>query len=297
MLIKISAYILTKNEEKYIRRCLESIKNVVDEIIIVDGYSADRTVDICREYTDKIYLHKFSGSFAEERTFAVSKTSHEWILQIDADETLSNELASNLRCLAQFNECVAHSFARRNYYDKDGKKWTKHAYFPDYQPRLFKKDKLRYNLNRTIMEEAIIDGKIKYAPFEMYMNHYVPNKYSFSNFKNQHLRSVKLQSKWNKSNQPKIFYFLKIPMVYLYHFLKLSLSSKWYLDGIIGLRASSIMAFYVIMVNYYTIFDDDRLPLLLFKLCELNDPIQKQIDNDYKIKIYEELGVKSTSPD
>ena len=68
MTAKISACIITKNEEKHIRKCLESIKNVVDEIVIVDGYSIDKTIDICKEYTDKIYIQKFSGSFAEEVT-------------------------------------------------------------------------------------------------------------------------------------------------------------------------------------------------------------------------------------
>lgn len=288
MPIKISAYILTKNEERYIRNCLESIKDVVDEIIIVDGHSVDKTIDICKEYTDKIYLHKFSG-FAKERTFALSKTAHEWILQIDADETLSEKLQSELRGLTQYNEYVAHSFARRNYYDKDRKKWTKHAYFPDYQPRLFKKDSLRHDISRTTLEVVIIDGKIRYAPFDLYINHYVPNKYEFSNFKNQYLRSTKLQGKWHIPNKPKIFYILIMPFVFIHHFLKMGLFAKWYLDGIVGLKASSIMAFYMVIVNYYTAFDDDRIPLLFLKMFETNDIVQKKIDNDYKVKMWKEL--------
>ncbi|MCK5602885.1 glycosyltransferase family 2 protein [Candidatus Pacearchaeota archaeon] len=289
MTAKISACIITKNEEKHIRKCLESIKNVVDEIVIVDGYSIDKTIDICKEYTDKIYIQKFSGSFAEERTTSVSKASHDWILQIDADETLSEKLQTYLRDLTQYNKYVAHSFARRNYYDKEGTKWTKHAYFPDYQPRLFKKDKLKYDISRTIMEEAIIDGKIRYAPFDLYLNHYVPYKYSYSNFKNQHLRSVKLQAKWTERTKPKAYYILKMPFVYFHHFFNLSIYNRWYLDGIIGLKAASIMAFYMVMVNYYTAFEDDKIPISFLKLFEKNDPLQKQIDNEYKIKIWEDL--------
>lgn len=290
--IKISAYILTKNEQKYIRNCLESIKNVVDEIIILDGYGTDKTIDICKEYTDKIYFHKFAGSYAEERTIALSKTGYDWVLQIDADETLSEQLQDELRNLTQYEGYIAHSFVRRNYYDKDGKKWTKHAYFPDYQPRLFKKDKLKYNLSRTVMEEAIIDGKIRYSPFNLYMNHYVPNKYSYSNFKNQHLRSIKLQAKWTKRTKPKFFYLFKMPFVYLHHFLKMSFFSKWYLDGIIGLKASSIMALYMVMVNYYSAFEDDRIPLLFLKIFEINNSYQKQLDKLYyydQIKPWEDL--------
>lgn len=286
--MSISAYILTKNEEKYIRRCLESIKDVVDEIIIVDGYSVDKTVEICKEYTDKIYLHKFSGSFAEERTFAVGKTKYEWVLQIDADETLSEKLRNVLRNLTGYIGYAAHSFARRNYYDKDGEKWTRYAYFPDWQPRVFRKDNLKYDMARTIMEEAIITGEIKYAPVDMYINHYVPNKYAISNFKNQHLRSVKLQAKWNKRDKPLIFFFLKIPFVYLWHFFKLSVLNGWCRDGVVGLKASSVMALYMAMVNYYTAFDDDRIPFLFLNLFGV-DEIQKQIDNEYKIKVWKEV--------
>lgn len=284
----ISAYILTRNEEKHIRWCLESITDVVDEIIVVDGYSVDKTVEICREYTDKIYLHKFSGSFAEERTFAVGKTKYEWVLQIDADETLSEGIRNALRSLIEYNGYTVHSFARRNYYDKEGEKWTRYAYFPDWQPRLFRKDKVKYNLTRTIMEEAIICGEIKYAPMEMYLNHYVPNKYKLSNFKNQHLRSVKLQAKWYKRNKPVIFYIFKIPIVYLWHFFKLGVLNGWCRDGVIGLKASSVMALYMAMVNYYMVFDDDRIPFLFLNLFIVDD-VQKQIDNEYKIKIWEEL--------
>jgi len=285
----ISAYIITKNEERYIRKCLESIKNVVDEIIILDGYSVDKTVDICKEYTDKIYLHKFSGSFAEERTLAVSKTKYEWILQIDADETLSENLQKELRNLLQQTEYVVFSFARRNYYDEESKKWTKYAYYPDYQPRLFKKDNVKYNLSRTIMEEAIIDGKILYLPNSLYINHYVPNKYALSNFKNQHLRSIKLQSKWYKRDKPKIYYILMIFPILIRHFVYMFIQNKWYKDGFIGFKAALIMALYMSMVNYYIAFERDII-LFPLKLFEINNQLQKQIDELYKTNEWEELG-------
>ena len=275
---KISAYILTKNEEKYIRRCLESIKDVVDEIVIVDGFSSDKTIEICKEYTDKIFLHKFSGNFAEERTISVSHTSYDWILQIDADETLSEDLKKELRNLTQEERYVAHSFARRNYYDKNRKSWTKFAYFPDYQPRLFRKDKVKYNLSRTVMEEAIIDGEINYLPTNLYMNHYVPNKYAFSNFKNQHLGSLKLQSKWYKKDKPELFYIIKMFPVFVRHFIYMFLQNNWYKDGFIGFKASIILALYMAMVNYYIAFEKDII-LIPLKIFEINNPFQKELDS------------------
>ncbi len=129
--LKISVCIITKNEERYIRRCLESIKDVVDEIIVLDGCSEDKTIEICKEYTERVYTHKFSGSFAEERTIVLSMAKYDWILQIDADETISIKLQKYIKEFKEDNEYVAYSFARRNYYDKDEKRWTKHAYYPD----------------------------------------------------------------------------------------------------------------------------------------------------------------------
>ena len=117
MMIKISACILTKNEEGSIERCLENIKDYVDEIVIVDGFSGDITVEIARKYTDKIYQKEFSGSFAVERNYSIEKSTGEWILVIDADETLSKELQDNLRSLTQQDEYSAYAFARRHYYE------------------------------------------------------------------------------------------------------------------------------------------------------------------------------------
>lgn len=219
----------------------------------------------------------------------MSKTSHDWVLQIDADETLSAKLHDEIRNLIH-NRCIltdAYAFPRRNYYDKDGKKWTKYAYYPDYQVRLFNKKNTKFEPNRTVLDGAMVDGKINYLPHEYYLNHYVPNKYEMSNFKNQHLRSTKLQAKWWGKNTPTWICLLKIPFIYIHHFLKMMLFNKWYKDGTVGLKASSIMALYMVMVNYYMIFDDDRLPLLFLSIFK--SPIQKQIDDDYKIKIWKDL--------
>jgi glycosyltransferase involved in cell wall biosynthesis len=87
-MIKLSACMIVKNEEDQIRRCLESIKNVIDEIIIVDTGSIDKTVEISREYTDKIYFHEWENDFSKHRNQSISYATGDWILIIDADEEL-----------------------------------------------------------------------------------------------------------------------------------------------------------------------------------------------------------------
>ena len=87
---KISCCMMVKDEEKNITRCLESIKGHVDEIIVVDTGSTDRTVEIVSEYTDKIYHHPWENDFSKHRNQSISYASGDWILILDADEELVN---------------------------------------------------------------------------------------------------------------------------------------------------------------------------------------------------------------
>ena len=92
---KISASLIVKNESKYIKLCLESIKDLVDEIVIVDTGSTDNTKEICKQYTDKIYDYKWNNSFADARNFALSKCTGDWIFRVDGDEEAPIDLKVN----------------------------------------------------------------------------------------------------------------------------------------------------------------------------------------------------------
>ena len=93
-MINASVYIICKNEEKRIKRVLESVKDV-DEIIIVDSGSTDRTLDIVKDYTNNIY-HKDWLGFAVQKEYARSLCNKEWVLNLDADEQLTNELKNEI---------------------------------------------------------------------------------------------------------------------------------------------------------------------------------------------------------
>lgn len=92
---RISATIITRNEESQIERCLNSLQGVADEIIVVDSFSTDLTVEICRRYGCKITQRAFTG-FGSQRQYAVGLTSNDFILAIDADEVLSEQLRNEL---------------------------------------------------------------------------------------------------------------------------------------------------------------------------------------------------------
>ena len=93
---KISTVILTKNEEKNIERSLKSVIAFSDEVIVVDCFSVDRTVEIARRYTDNVYQNHWQG-FSEQRKFALAKTRNDWVLWIDADEELSLALIEEIQ--------------------------------------------------------------------------------------------------------------------------------------------------------------------------------------------------------
>jgi glycosyltransferase involved in cell wall biosynthesis len=106
---KISACLVVYNEEKLIRRCLESLRDVVDEIILVhDGECTDRTLEIAKEYGAKIFVRDHKGFCEHHRPFCCKQASYNWILQIDADEFLSAELRNNLRSLVSNQEVSAY---------------------------------------------------------------------------------------------------------------------------------------------------------------------------------------------
>jgi len=95
--IKISAIILTKNSERRLRECIESLIEIVDEIIVIDGYSTDGTVSICNDYPKiRVFQKSFEG-FAKERTYALGKVKGDWVIQIDSDEVIKEKCASELR--------------------------------------------------------------------------------------------------------------------------------------------------------------------------------------------------------
>src|SRR5450759_73800 len=92
---KISAVIITMNEEALIERCLRSLDGIADEIVVVDSYSTDSTEAICKKQNVKFVQHPFNG-FKDQKNYAVSLTSHKIILSLDADEALSEELRNSL---------------------------------------------------------------------------------------------------------------------------------------------------------------------------------------------------------
>jgi len=154
--MKLSVIILTKNEEKNIRRCLDSLPKEI-ELIIVDSGSQDKTLEIVKNYNAKIFSNKMDDlNFATQRNFIADKASNEWVLFLDADEELSPELKHNLEYLIDNNEgIIGYDIRRWNYVL--GKRMM-HCWSPDYVLRLFNKRFARYEGH--IHAYAVPKGKV-----------------------------------------------------------------------------------------------------------------------------------------
>jgi glycosyltransferase involved in cell wall biosynthesis len=141
--MKISAVVNTYNEEKNLGRCLESVKNFAEEIVVVDMHSTDKTVEIAKKYKAKIFLHEYTRFVEPARNFALSKATGDWVLLIDADEELPQNLASKLKEIAQGSETDYVQIPRKNIIFG---KWIEHSrWWPDYLVRFFKKGRVRFS--------------------------------------------------------------------------------------------------------------------------------------------------------
>ncbi|MEK6919028.1 MAG: glycosyltransferase [Nanoarchaeota archaeon] len=116
----ISASMIVKNESLFLEECLESIKDVVDEIIIVDTGSTDNTKEIAKKYTQKVYDFEWSGDFSKARNYALSKATSDWVLSIDADEKISVVDKKKLLELTNNNEVDAYYLKWRDYSNSEG---------------------------------------------------------------------------------------------------------------------------------------------------------------------------------
>jgi len=153
--LNLSVVVLTKNEEKNIEDCLKSVSGWADEIIVVDDESTDKTTVLARKYTDKIIFRKMDLE-GRHRNFAYAQAKNQWVLSLDADETVTNELKEEIDKAIFSGSFAAYSIPLRNYI---GNYWVKYGgWYPAAKVRLFKKDKFKYE-EAEVHPRVFIDGE------------------------------------------------------------------------------------------------------------------------------------------
>ncbi len=135
---QLSVVIITYNEEKNIERCLDSVKDIADDIIVVDSFSTDKTQQICLSKGVRFIKHKFEG-YIEQKNFANAQAKYQHILSLDADEAISDELKKSI--LGVKNNWLYDGYIMNRFTNYCGK-WIKHCgWYPDKKLRLFDKTK------------------------------------------------------------------------------------------------------------------------------------------------------------
>jgi glycosyltransferase involved in cell wall biosynthesis len=156
--MKLSVVIITLNEEDRLEDALKSCLNIADEIVVVDSFSTDRTVEIARQYGANIYKNRFMD-YGSQKNAALDKAQYPWVLNLDADERVSDQLEKEIQSLKQQpeNSIPAEGFLIKRKTAYLGR-WIKHSgWYPDRKLRLFLKDKSRWQ--GRIHESLKLDGK------------------------------------------------------------------------------------------------------------------------------------------
>jgi len=145
--------IITLNEEKNIERCILSVKEVVDEIVVVDSFSTDNTRKICEKHGTKFSCHTFEG-YKEQKSYAIAQATYDHVLLIDADEALSDELRASITSVKNNWVHDGYSVNRLNSYCGQ---WIRHSgWYPDRKLRLFDRRKASVK-GRNPHDEIVMD--------------------------------------------------------------------------------------------------------------------------------------------
>lgn len=159
--MRLSVVLATYNEEENLPRCLDSVKGLADEIVVVDGTSKDKTVEIAKSFGARVTVTSNPPNFHINKQKAIDKATGDWILQLDADEVVSRELREEIkRLLSKKNEENGYWIPRKNYFL--GRFLMKGGQYPDYTVRLYKKGKGRLP-QKDVHEQAVIEGKVGYT--------------------------------------------------------------------------------------------------------------------------------------
>lgn len=135
-MVKLSVVVITLNEERNLRRCLESVKTIADEILVLDSFSTDKTEEIARSFGARFVQHTFEGHI-EQKNVALNLASHDYILSLDADEALSPDLQKSVLYIKSKWNAQAYSMNRLTNYCGQ---FIRHGgWYPDRKIRLFKR--------------------------------------------------------------------------------------------------------------------------------------------------------------
>jgi glycosyltransferase involved in cell wall biosynthesis len=237
MEVKISVVIITLNEEKNIERCLLSVSNIADDIVVVDSYSTDNTENICRKHGVKFVRHKFEGHI-QQKNWAITQAKYPYILSLDADEAISEELNKEIVRIKSDWKYDGYIMKRLNYFCG---KWIRHCgWYPDKKLRLWDSRKGKWEGINPHDKFVLAKGSST-SQLKGNILHY--SFYSIS----QHLKQIdkfseiKARAEFDIGRRSNIFKIVFIPM---FKFFMNYIIRLGFLDGYYGFIVCRNSAFY-----------------------------------------------------
>jgi len=237
----ISVVIITYDEEERLEGALKSVADLASEVIVVDSFSPDNTLDVAKKYTKHVYQREWTN-FADQKNFANDKASFSWILSLDADERVSPELREEILHIKEGEpECSGFSMPRQVFYLG---KWIHHSgWYPDRKIRLFRKEEAHWE-GEYIHEKLVIQGKIE--KLKGHIHHFTYRTIAdhldrinkFSKLGAQKLYTQKKKTRW--------YHLVFLPF---FRFIKSFFFRLGFLDGFAGL-VISVLNGYAVFIRY-----------------------------------------------
>lgn len=248
MTAKVSALVPTFNEEENLRDCLDSLR-WADEIFVVDSFSQDRTLEIAREFSARVAQHEYLNS-AAQKNWAIPQAAHPWVLLVDADERVPQELQKEIRGILEEGPRFDGYWIRRaNHFL--GRRMKHCGWETDKVIRLFRRDAARYQ-EREVHAEITLPG-----PLPVLRNPLL--HYSFRSFR-QYWRKMQLYSDWGASQlhrEGKRAGWISIALRPIIRFLKMYVLRLGFLDGMHGLVLCTLAAF-TVFLKYAKLWELDQ---------------------------------------
>ena len=228
----LSAIIIPKNEERCIAKCLESVE-WADEIIVLDSGSTDDTVEICRKWTSHVYETDWPG-YGIQKGRALAKATCDWVLSIDADEVVSEELRREIEAGMQQDRFAAYRIPHLNNFC--GQIMRHGTWWPDAHARLARRDKVKFN-DRIVHEGMVVEGRIGMlkSPF---FHDTAPDLEAFLKKRNLY-SSLSAEIMFNRGKAGGI---TKAITHGSWAFFRMYIIKRGFLDGRMGVVSSVIMA-------------------------------------------------------
>lgn len=238
--IKISVVTLTKNSQEIIEDCLKSVYGWVEEIIILNDMSTDKTLEIAAKYTDKIFTQKWAKEGAQ-RNFAYSKASCDYILSLDSDERVTPELKEEIiEIFKQGPKYNGYNIPHRNFI---GNHWIRYGgWYPNAKLKLFRKDKFKYEEEAEYHPRALMEGKTYTLKSDLI--HYAYRSFENLFAKINHQTNFEAK-KWARDGRKMSFSICMGRLIS--RFLKFYFVKQGYKEGFIGFMMASADSFYQIM--------------------------------------------------